>query len=915
MFRAMSPRAVAVVAAGSLIAGVLAVTAATPARSAQPGDAARFDTWVGYDVGLRPAAAAMGDFNRDGQLDVVWGTHAGTISVSMNIGDGSLAPAVAYATSAQTHDLQTADLDGDGDVDIVGAGSGVGGDDDIDLYLNKGSGTFVHSRLVGGSEPKNLALADLDGDGDTDLVMAHRDSRTGGMAVLLNNGDATFAPRVFYPVGPQTYEVVLADFDGDDVLDAAATSFDPAREAPHQLSILRGNDDGTFRPDPSPQAVDEDIIGRPGEAAIDAGDLDGDGDIDLAVGGRDNSEVGILRNNGIAKFTPTTYGGIFGTLDVHVVDADVDGDLDVLSVGGGIIYPGRFLIHRNKGNGTLAAPESVITSINPLGFAVGDLTGDDRVDVAIANYDSGLGSTHLQRGDGTFAAPLDTVFGDQFVREIATADLDGDGDLDVAAIDEADHDTDLIRIYRNNGSGKLADAGIVPWGDGLTLNTRAITIGDLDGDGDQDLTWLIESYSTQDVVIALNNGDGTFATPTSRRLGVVYSGQMTLADVDGDGDLDQIVGNEYDVNPGSTADDFNVAISRNNGDATFAAATIVTMAALTGPVAAADFNGDGDIDLVGGGEESSSGGQDTGDVAVRLGNGDGTFGARTFLFTGHQHGDFAVVDFEADGDLDIASNAFEDGVALYTNDGTATFDATALPGGYTDVVGIAAGDITGDALADLVVAHGESTDAGVHVGFGDGTFEGQQLRYGLRRWVSDVELVDLNGDGLLDLVTASNSRSAVDKDTTEAADAGPDAPALGVLVLTNRSAACTIQGTAGDDVLTGTRGTDVICGLGGNDVIKGKGGGDIIRGGPGNDRLVGAAGVDVIDGEDGNDKIIGGADDDRLRGSAGADDLKGGAGQDVLDLLDQTSGNDNGNGGKARNHCRGDDGDTLQKCR
>ena len=622
--------------------------------------------------------------------------------------------------------------------------------------------------------------------------------------------------------------------------------------------------------------------------------------------------MAVLRNNGSATFTPKTYD-LYSALDVHVVDADVDGDLDVLSVGGGIQSSGHLTIQRNKGNGTLAAAESVIAGVNPLGLAVGDLDGDDRIDAAIASYDSSAGLTHLQRSDGTYTGPPLPDFDDQFIAEMATADFDGDGDVDVAGIDWDDHDTDLIRIYRNNGSGTLADAGALPWGEELSLGTRGIEAGDLDGDGDQDLTWLIYSYSTQEVVIALNNGNGTFATPTSRRLATVYTEQMTLADVDGDGDLDQILGNESDLNPGSPADDFNVAISRNNGDATFAAATIVTLAALTGPVAVEDFDGDGDVDLVGGGQESTMGGEDTGDIAVRLGNGDGTFGARTFVFTDHRHEDFAVIDFEDDGDLDLASS-FEEGAALYANDGTGTFDPTDLPGEYGDAVGVAAGDVTGDTIADIVVADQDYHDAGVYAGFGDGTFD-QRVRYGLRPYVSDVELEDVDSDGLLDLVSASHSQVDFPADTTEAAEVGPDAVSLGVLVLMNRGAACTIQGTAGDDVLTGTGQTDVICGLGGNDVIKGKGGGDIIRGGPGNDRLVGGRGLDVIDGEQGGDKIIGGADDDRLRGSAGADVLKGGAGRDVLDLLDQASGNDEGDGGKARNHCRGDDGDTLKGCR
>ena len=190
----------------------------------------------------------------------------------------------------------------------------------------------------------------------------------GGISVLINNGDATFAPEVKYQVGPETFEVVLADADGDGVLDAITQNHDFDGAVRDQISVLAGNGDGTFDLDPDPQPISSLIIGSWGEGYMDAGDVDGDGDIDLAVGGVSSQADAILKNDGTGEFTATTYD-LFGALSVTLVDADDDDDLDLISVGGGGGTEGSFMVQRNNGDGTLAEPEIGITSNNPLGLA------------------------------------------------------------------------------------------------------------------------------------------------------------------------------------------------------------------------------------------------------------------------------------------------------------------------------------------------------------------------------------------------------------------------------------------------------------------------------------------------------------------------------------------------------------------
>ena len=912
-------RSLALLATAALAASSLTVLIPSTSLAAQPGDIGRFDTWVGYDVGQYPQAAAMGDFDGDGSLDVAWGMDSwfpGEVSISINLGDGTLAPAVSYEAGYETADLATADLDGDGDVDIVGATQGdYINEENIDIFLNDGSGTFTRTSLLAGHDPKNLALADLDGDSDVDVVMANSgfvedEPDAGGISVLINNGDATFAPEVKYQVGPETFEVVLADADGDGVLDAITQNHDFDGAVRDQISVLAGNGDGTFDLDPDPQPISSLIIGSWGEGYMDAGDVDGDGDVDLAVGGVSSQADAILKNDGTGEFTATTYD-LFGALSVTLVDADDDDDLDLISVGGGGGTEGSFMVQRNNGDGTLAEPEIGITSNNPLGLAIGDLNRDGRVDLAIANRDTSTGATHLQREDGTFAAP---PAGDRWdpTYDIATGDLDGDSDVDLISTGKDGFD-DVIRIWLNDGTGVLADAGFVRWEDFLSRQTTSLAIGDLDGDGDNDITWMVNQYSDQRVVQALNNGDATFAEPTVRTI-LTCTDTLVLADLDEDGDLDEVFANELGC--GDTQDEaFDISASFNDGTGTFGNDIRIRMSWRNTAIAVLDTNSDGNVDIVSGGVNIPEEGEEIGDISIAYGDGTGAFSAPTRVLTDHAHVEFAVADFEGDGDLDIATNAFVEGTVLLINDGAGSFTHDLLPGEGvhgSSVVGIAAGDITGDTIPDIVNARRTGNDVGVHTGFGDGTFEPKQVRYGLRPQVTDVELADLDGDGLLDIVSpAATGSGAAGQHRSRLSGGGEES---GVLVLPNRRAACTIQGTSGADVLKGTRRTDVICGLGGNDVIKGSGAGDILRGGGGNDRLVGGDGVDVLDGEQGHDTLFGSAQDDRLRGASGTDDLRGGAGSDVIDLLDGTKGNDTGNGGKGKNHCRGDKDDTLAKC-
>lgn len=189
------------VVAGVLAAGVLVLTPAGGAHAADVGDAGRFDTWAGYQVGRYPIEALAGDFNEDGAPDAAWvrGDFAdNSLTVTLNLGDGTMGEPRNFGASVEEGaDGVVAYLDGDQHLDVAVV-SAVGFHNDvIDLYLGDGTGNFAHSTATGGDGVRRVAVGDLDADGDQDLALTnyYSPAEAETVSVLLNNGDATSSPR------------------------------------------------------------------------------------------------------------------------------------------------------------------------------------------------------------------------------------------------------------------------------------------------------------------------------------------------------------------------------------------------------------------------------------------------------------------------------------------------------------------------------------------------------------------------------------------------------------------------------------------------------------------------------------------------------------------------------------------------
>lgn len=713
----------------------------SPVRSFTTGDQI-------VEQGYRPSAVKVADLDGDGDVDAAIANYGNFITphvtLMFNNGDGTYAPPVFLEAAGETMDVVIADLDGDGDPDLAFAqsSSGITGNKVI-IYRNLGGGSFDDQRVFAtGVGPTGIAAFDADGDGDIDLATANNRFNEEDVTILFNDGNASFTNRADVFIGSH----------------------------------------------------------RPSDVA--AGDLDGDGDFDLAVSLEAGADrVALLFNNGSGVFgAPVFHDTLFpysvAIPGIAIHDIDLDGDADVLyGHDGNNGFLGHFALYRNDGSGTLGVPESIGITIAFGGahdFAIGDMTGDGWPDVAVVAHSSKYGWALVPSDGAGGFGPATAFRSGEMAQGIAMADADQDGDLD-ALIANAGSLT--LSVHENEGvsfsmpeffsaefggaretdvgdidqDGDLdivaADYGVITLendGDGnFTRRLKTLNVGstwrtrlaDVDGDLFPDLLLLDQpSNPPYEFHVLLNDGTGRFGTPTSYLTGTCGSGDFVPVDFDNDGDLDVVV-TDYLACGGAPQPD-RLRLHRNMGDGTYVYIGSIKEFGITKGerLLAADLDHDGNQDLLTTHSTTIAfwRGDGSGGFASGVENPVGEFGPKYFTFG----------DFNRDGERDVATVNYGDSfrgqcISVVLGNGDGSFGAPWVQYGvfslqFGGIAGIDAIDVDGDGILDITAGAYGADDIAVFLGRGDGTFDAEQ-RYGVDGQVKHSRAGDFNGDGLGDV--------------------------------------------------------------------------------------------------------------------------------------------------------------------
>ena len=397
----------------------------------------------------------------------------------------------------------------------------------------------------GGYFATSVAVADLNGDGIPDFVVANActsgwyyycTNPTAFVSVFIGNGDGTFQPAVTYNAGGYSVvmntpviSVIIADVNGDGHPDLiTATQCQTQGCSNGAVSVLLGNGDGTFQPAVTYNAGGSYFSGQGwgnfGGQWVAAGDLRGTGRPDLILpiacptpscDGNPISTVSVLMNNGDGTFqSPVSYStGAWLADSVGVADVNGDGKLDVVvvdAIGTSGDGNGAISVLLGNGDGSLQAPVTYDTgNLYSNAIAIGDLRRDGKLDVIVGTRfwtwcwdqcgpDEAPISIFLGNGDGTFQPAATMSTGGLFAISIAIADVDGDGtpDLIVAqlcawsnsglqcVVDQVPAGPGQVAILLGKGDGTFTPTAIDRTGG---MNAQAVAVADLNRDGRPDL--------------------------------------------------------------------------------------------------------------------------------------------------------------------------------------------------------------------------------------------------------------------------------------------------------------------------------------------------------------------------------------------------------------------------------------------
>ncbi|CAF3297399.1 unnamed protein product [Rotaria sp. Silwood2] len=690
----------------------------------------------------RPSYVAIGDFNNDHQLDIaVSNTGIYNISIYIGYGNGSFATKITHSINSKSNPLGIAigDFDKDNQSDIVVANAETNSLLLLTDYATKPSKTSNTYSTGVGADSLYIVTADFNNDNYLDLAVANGGNNNVG--IFLGNGNGSFESQIVYPTGDDSKPIILAiaDINNDNQLDIVVANFHS-----DSFGLLLGYGNGTFA---NIRLYFLGVAASPIFVAV--GDFNKDNQLDIVLANYGPNTISIVlgyANDSFGAVTTFTASDVSRPYCIAVGDVNNDGNLDLAIANAGTDSISIFL---GYGNGTFVASVTYSTEYASLPQYVwmGDLNGDNLLDIVVTNtYTNNLG-VFLGYGNGSFAKQITYETGPTSGPcAFALGDLNSDGHLDIAV---ANFYLNSVGVFLGYGNGTFASQILFPTGD--SSHPTSVTIADVNNDHRLDIVSL--NGGTNNIAILLGHSNTKnayqtiYTTRSSFQNGSITSGNFQ---------------DNYLANPSVTSEKTNDIFTLLLGDyySDFQTETIYSTGSGTHPfsIAVGDLNNDTHLDMV----VINSG---KGSIEILLGFGNGSFKNEINYSIGLDSRplDVILIDFNNDNRLDMfVSDSIGNNINIFVGLGNGTFavEAAIWTGTESQPNSLASGDFNNDNLLDVVVTNQGTDSIGLLLGFKYSSFENKAIySTGYLSSPYSAAIGDVNNDNRLDIVVGNYATS------------------------------------------------------------------------------------------------------------------------------------------------------------